>query len=256
MPVVLILIPCFNAERYVAAAIDSALGQTFKDVEVIVVDDGSTDNSLGVIERYRDLPAFRYETGPNRGGNAARNRLLRLARGEYVQFLDADDVLHPGKVTTCLDAMTSHVDMVYCDYDYVEDEVPRRMKLADPGPDLVEHFIRHNIATIAPLHRMAILRASGGFDESLRCCQEYEFHLRLARTAWKHVRHVAVPLFAVRRVMGSVSSVEARVYDTLVGIMLKTHESLRIDGDLDAVRADAIATQLLTCCRQIGRAHV
>lgn len=79
MALVSILIPCFNAERYVAAAIDSAFAQTHPEVEVIVVDDGSTDASLSVIERYAAWLRFRYETGPNRGGNAARNRLLQLA---------------------------------------------------------------------------------------------------------------------------------------------------------------------------------
>ncbi len=81
-----ILIPCFKAERWIAQAIESALAQTWPEKEVIVVDDGSTDGSLEVIKSFGDR--IRWETGPNRGGNAARNRLLELARGEWLQYLD------------------------------------------------------------------------------------------------------------------------------------------------------------------------
>src|SRR5438270_10693715 len=91
-----ILIPCYNAERWVAQAIESALAQTWPIKEVIVVDDGSTDGSLDVIRSFGDR--IQWETGPNQGGNAARNRLLDLARGEWLQYLDADDYLLPEKV--------------------------------------------------------------------------------------------------------------------------------------------------------------
>jgi glycosyltransferase involved in cell wall biosynthesis len=86
-----ILIPCFNAERWIGHAIDSALEQTYSPTEVIVVDDGSTDSSLGIIEGFGRR--IRWETGPNRGANAARNRLLSLASGPWLQYLDADDYL-------------------------------------------------------------------------------------------------------------------------------------------------------------------
>src|SRR5580704_15422021 len=95
-PLVSILIPCYNAERWVAQAIESALAQTWPEKEVIVVDDGSTDGSLGIIKQFE--ARIRWETGPNRGGNNTRNRLLELARGEWLQYLDADDYLLPDKV--------------------------------------------------------------------------------------------------------------------------------------------------------------
>src|SRR5688500_17394389 len=91
-----ILIPCFNAERWIGQAIESALTQSWRAVEIIVVDDGSTDGSLAIIKRFGDR--VRWETGANQGGNVARNRLLALARGEWVQYLDADDYLLPNKV--------------------------------------------------------------------------------------------------------------------------------------------------------------
>src|SRR3989442_1454711 len=93
-----ILIPCYNAERWVAEAIESALQQTWAAKEVVVVDDGSSDCSVAVIRAYRHL--IRFEAlHSNVGANGARNRLLELARGEWLQYLDADDYLLPQKLS-------------------------------------------------------------------------------------------------------------------------------------------------------------
>jgi glycosyltransferase involved in cell wall biosynthesis len=89
IPDVSVVIPCYNAERWVGRAIESVLTQEGVTVEVIVIDDGSTDNSVDVLRAYGER--IHWETGPNRGACAARNRGLELARAEYVMFLDADD---------------------------------------------------------------------------------------------------------------------------------------------------------------------
>src|ERR1700759_5289416 len=95
-PTVSILIPCYNAEKYVGEAIECALGQTHSDVEVIVVDDGSTDDSWKVIQSFRGrITAL---TGPNRGACHARNRAFEHSIGEYIQFFDADDKLELKKI--------------------------------------------------------------------------------------------------------------------------------------------------------------
>src|SRR6266571_8933317 len=108
-----ILIPCHNAERWVAQAVESALAQTWLQKEVLVVDDGSQDGSLDAIKKFGDR--IRWETGPNRGGNAARNRLLKLARGEWLQYLDADDYLLPDKVAKQIHFVSLHsqTDVVF-----------------------------------------------------------------------------------------------------------------------------------------------
>src|ERR1700732_3161240 len=108
-----ILIPCYNAERWVAQAIESALAQTWSEKEVIVMDDGSRDGSLEVIKSFG--ARIVWETGPNRGGNVARNRLLELARGEWLQYLDADDYLLPLKIERQVTFLREHpaCDVVY-----------------------------------------------------------------------------------------------------------------------------------------------
>ena len=96
-PIVSVIIPCYNADNWIAEAIDSCLQQTYAPLEIIIIDDGSTDDSVRIIRHYAaQFPEIiSYETGTNRGGCAARNRGLALSKGEYVLFLDADDFLEP-----------------------------------------------------------------------------------------------------------------------------------------------------------------
>src|SRR5262249_38459273 len=104
-----ILIPCYNAQQWITQAIESALTQTWSNKEIIVVDDGSTDCSLDVIRQFEGR--IRWETGPNRGGNATRNRLLELACGEWIQYLDADDYLFPPKISQQMEFIASQTDL-------------------------------------------------------------------------------------------------------------------------------------------------
>src|SRR5262245_41347662 len=89
--VVSIIIPCYNVERHLAETLESALAQSYPHTEIIVIDDGSTDGTAELIRSYADR--LRAEFWPNRGASAARNRGTVLARGEFIQYLDADDVL-------------------------------------------------------------------------------------------------------------------------------------------------------------------
>src|SRR5262245_3615788 len=90
-----ILIPCFNAARFVAKTIESALDQTHKNIEIIVVDDGSTDNSAEVVANYGSVQLLRQK---NAGVTCARNVALRRSRGDFIQYLDADDLISPDKI--------------------------------------------------------------------------------------------------------------------------------------------------------------
>ena len=112
-PLVSILIPCYNSKRYVGQCINSALYQTYPNVEVIVVDDGSTDGSKRIIKSYGSR--IRAEFCPNRGANSARNRLLQLSGGTWLQYLDADDYLLPDKVKRHMAFVKQNpdIDVVY-----------------------------------------------------------------------------------------------------------------------------------------------
>lgn len=96
-PLVSILIPAYNAERWISEAIHSALAQTWRPVEIIVIDDGSRDATFSVMRRFESA-SVRVITRENRGASATRNEALALSQGDYIQWLDADDLLHPDKV--------------------------------------------------------------------------------------------------------------------------------------------------------------
>ncbi len=197
-PLVSIVIPCYNAEMYVREAIESALEQTYPNIEVIVIDDGSTDNSLEIVKSFGD--GIRWETGENRGAAAARNRGLELADGEFIQFFDADDVLMPDKIERCLEAFTPDIDAVFCknvffgDHDLAPYPPPLIYRIARfmfPGSDKARrekmdinnqliYLIRHSIQTPRPLHRASSVRRVGGFNEEIAYMDDYEFHFRLA----------------------------------------------------------------------------
>jgi len=104
-----IIIPCYNAEHWVAATIESALRQTWLDKEIIVVNDGSKDQSLAVARRF-EAQGVRVIDQANAGAAAARNAGLRAARGTYIQFLDADDLLAPDKLEQQMRLLDSHSD--------------------------------------------------------------------------------------------------------------------------------------------------
>ncbi|MEJ1971710.1 MAG: glycosyltransferase family A protein [Lacunisphaera sp.] len=106
-PLVSIIIPCFNAARWLPATLESALAQTYAAREIIVIDDGSTDNSRTVAESYADR-GVRVVTQTNAGQGAACNHGLRLARGEYVKFFDADDLLSPDMLVRQVTALGNH----------------------------------------------------------------------------------------------------------------------------------------------------
>src|ERR1700733_8382922 len=96
MPEVTVVIPAFNAGRIITAALQSVFGQTYRDYEVIVVDDGSTDDTASQLAEWRDRLTYVYQ--PNGGPGSARNEGLRRARGRLIAFLDADDVWLPRKL--------------------------------------------------------------------------------------------------------------------------------------------------------------
>lgn len=178
-----ILIPCYNAERWVGQAIESALAQTWPEKEVVVVDDGSTDESLKVIKQFGNC--IRWETGPNRGGNPARNRLLELARGAWLQYLDADDYLLPEKIARQIDFLAAHpdADIVFgpVTMEHMLESGVRRELLEIPEPHdpwilLARWYLPQ---TGAPLWRKEALLDVGGWKPDQPCCQEHELYLRL-----------------------------------------------------------------------------
>jgi glycosyltransferase involved in cell wall biosynthesis len=179
-PLVTIGIPCFNTERWISAAVQSALDQTWPAKEVIVVDDGSSDGSLAALEKFGD--AVRVVCAEHRGGNHARNLIVENARGEWVQFLDADDYLEPEKIAQQFSETSGgeDADVIYSP-TWLEDsrKNTRLPSELDPSLDLFAQWLAWQMPqTGGALWRKTTLDALGGWKESQPCCQEHELYLR------------------------------------------------------------------------------
>lgn len=195
MQLVSIIIPCYNAEKFIFEAITSALDQTYQHVEVIVIDDGSKDNSLELIQSFGNR--VRCYTGENQGVQLARNKGLQLAKGAFVKFLDADDVLYPD----CLERQVKQANelpeqllgIVFGDAAWVGErgEMISRTKFRshNPDEDPIAYILEHSSLTSCPLHRRDALLKVGGFDPELHDCHENDLHLRLTLVGFKFIYH-------------------------------------------------------------------
>ena len=110
-PLVSVLIPCYNAARWVGETLDSAFAQTWPNLEVVLVNDGSTDGTREILERYEPM-GLRVIDQPNRGQTSALNRCLREANGDFVQYLDADDLMAPDKITIQMERLAARDDCI------------------------------------------------------------------------------------------------------------------------------------------------
>jgi len=187
-----LIIPTFNHARFVGAAIDSALAQTVSAFEIIVVDDGSTDETPAVLARY--AARVRVLRQENRGLSAARNAGLAAAHGKFVSFLDADDVMAPTKLAAQLEVLErSHAfGWTYCDVlmetvaTGATARASERFGYASRALDgwLFPELIHGNfIPAIAPLVRRTALEVAGGFDERLTALEDWDMWLRLSLIA-------------------------------------------------------------------------
>lgn len=253
-PLVSIIIPCWNAEAYVGEAIDSALAQTYPNIEVIVIDDGSTDGSLDVIQSFGER--IRWETGPNQGACAARNRGIRLAKGEVLQFLDADDWLYIDKVARQVALLwETGVCSVYCDVWMIDSDKPLLPMIYwahETHSDPVCIALGSNAGTTSGLHRREIVERIGGFDESLPCAQDRDFHLRLAIDSHA-VSVISEALVTTWRRKDSVSSDSLRVFTQYEMILLRARELLEKRKGWTEERALAMAKLAARTARIFAR---
>jgi glycosyltransferase involved in cell wall biosynthesis len=185
-----VVLPTFNRARTLARAIDSVLRQDHSRLELIVVDDGSEDETPAIVSGFADARLRLVTLGHNRGQSAARNVGIALAAGELVAFQDSDDEWLPAKLSVQLKALATagpEAGVVYCDMIRVFDD-SRRELLAAPVIRRDEMFSGNGwvygpagLGIQTCLIRRALLRESGGFEEGLRCFEDLELLLRLVR---------------------------------------------------------------------------
>ena len=192
MPKVSVIIPTYNRASLLKEAIQSVLDQTYTDYEIIVVDDGSNDNTDEVVSKLNQSSGkVRYYYQVNSGRSAARNYGISLAKGEYVAFLDADDKFLPDKLYTEVRALEDNPDygMAYS-YSIAVDEnggrlrggsrLPRTKLSGRIYPEML-FFKGTTITTPTVMVRTRVLSEVGGFDETMHICEDLDMWRRIAR---------------------------------------------------------------------------
>lgn len=188
IPKISVIIPCYNAERYIQETIESILIQKYPQIEIIVVDDGSKDGSIEKLTPYLDhITLIQQE---NAGACVARNRGLEVATGELIKFLDADDYLLPGVLKRQAEKIQELADneIVFGDLiqKFPDREVLRRYRDI-PQHEMIEALILTGVLTSLPLHRKELLKNVGGFDPRFKNGQEWNLHIRLAASGVKFI---------------------------------------------------------------------
>lgn len=209
-----VVIPCFNVSSLVEGAVLSALRQTHRDLDIVALDDGSTDGTADVL---RVLQAghpdrFRWLPGERRGAGAARNQGMRATTGEYLQFLDADDVLLPGKIAgqAALLHSAGDVAVIAGAYRNVYPDGSRQNVLPvvdDPWSALVRTQAG---TTSANLWQRSAVEETGGWREDLASSQDYELLFRMLKAGHGIIGDPVVGTEVLKRSTGSISRTSER----------------------------------------------
>jgi hypothetical protein len=211
MPKVSVIIPTYNRTRYLSKAIDSVLSQTYKDYEIIVVDDGSTDNTKEVLQKYMGKIKYLYQE--NKGIAAARNFGIRNSTGDFIGFLDNDDQWLPNKLEIQIKTLEKNSKLAFvCSASHVIDEQGSiidfwRVKSKESFENLFEGNF---ILCLTVLMRRQCLDKIGGFDIAVSGSDDWDMWLRLSKSY--QFCHIDIPLTKYRIHNSNVSKdIEGRI---------------------------------------------
>lgn len=246
-----IIIPCFNADKWLSEAIESCFQQSYAAaIEVIVIDDGSQDGSLEIIKSYDGR--LIWETGPNRGGNYARNRGVELSQGDYIQYLDADDYLLPEKIERQVNFLeVTGADIVYGDVNYqhhlpngeIVQEAVNIFGVSGDCKDVLESLLAYGcLPPIAYLFKKSAAVNSIRWDETLKCGQDRDFLISLLIKGAKVVYQPGC--YSIYRKYGNVTvstSNKALLVASFCIILAKAEAQLIQAGKLESKYQKAIA---------------
>jgi glycosyltransferase involved in cell wall biosynthesis len=201
-----VIIPCFNSEKFVEETLLSVLAQTHKNFEIICVDDGSTDSTNLILEKYQKQFSFiQLVKNDGKGAAAARNTGLKLSVGKYIQFLDSDDIILPFKFEQQLSSIGA--DMIVSDYERRDNKLENVLKCVTFETitnEPLDNAIHKIIITANPLYKRDFVIKLNGYDSSLRSAQDWDFNLR-AVLQDPVIVYVKGVFFYHRNVEGSIS---------------------------------------------------
>jgi glycosyltransferase involved in cell wall biosynthesis len=227
-----VVIPAYNCGHLIGDAIDSALAQSAAAVEVIVVDDGSTDDTARRIKAYGDR--IRYVLQDNQGVAAARNRGVAETRGEFVAFLDGDDVWHPHKLARQLAVLSESPQLGMlgtASFPWPAAVIPEVPSSGLEIPEVVtweQVAVKNRFMASSVIVRRAVLDLVGPFDTSLQGPEDHDLWIRLAEQTV--IANLRLPLTGYRDVPGSLSKRAATMERGMRRILKKLDDRCALNG--------------------------
>jgi glycosyltransferase involved in cell wall biosynthesis len=225
MPRLSVIIPSYQRSKTILRALESVSNQTFRDFEIIVIDDGSTDGTADVVSQYSDKVVYIWQ--PNRGPSAARNVGIENSSGEFIAFLDADDIWYPQKIEKQISPFqfNPRLGLVCSDVVFADESGIKQNKTAfasaapERGMIFNTIFSRSFIGTSTVVIRRICLDEVGQFDEQLKFCEDYELWLRVSES-WE-IDYVPEPL--VQNYLGKdqLSCRRLEMLEALLGVQKK-----------------------------------
>lgn len=226
MPAVSVIIPTYQRAHLVSEAIDSVLAQTYTNYEIIVVDDGSSDNTRQVLSAYGEL--IRTIHQPNQGLPAARNSGICRARGQFIAFLDDDDLWLPHKLEKQVPLLDSQPDagLIFSDVQFMDEHgISKKTYHQRFRPFLVIEprtlFISNFIPVPSVIIRRQCLETVGLFDESLQAAEDYDMWLRILEN-WRAIL-IKERLAVYRATPGSMQSDKERLLLNVIRVKEKAY---------------------------------
>jgi len=226
LPLVSVIIPCYNHAHFLSTAIQSVQSQTYPNIEIIVVDDGSTDETKNVAENFSNV-RYLYQT--NAGLSASRNKGIKESKGQYLLFLDADDWLYPDAVATNMDYFFKNPALAFISGSYdnadADGNITNEYKVS-VQKDHYCHFLDYNyIGMIATVLFARWIFDEFLFDTTLRGCEDHDLYLKVARKYG--VLHHTQKMAVYRRHANNMSSNNGMMVHTAFRILLNQKDKLQ-----------------------------
>lgn len=243
MKTISVIIPTYNRASKLHKSIASVLAQTYTDFELLIVDDGSADDTDKVVASFHDDRIRYIKLAQNGGASAARNEGIRLAEGEWVAFHDSDDVWRPEKLEKQMEYVKRNPDfgMVYCAYlmnvEQKKIMVPNATWNGELEGDLfADLLVRNSVGAPTMMIQKRVLEEIGGFDTSLKSLEDWDLALRIAEKY--KIGYVPEILVDAYMSAGGVSSNVGAYYETRCKLIGRYREQLMERGIFDHVVGD------------------
>ncbi|MCI1279530.1 MAG: glycosyltransferase [Nitrospira sp.] len=259
MPRVSVVIPTYNCARFLGQTIDSALRQAYRDFEIIVVDDGSTDDTQQVVAGYGKTIRYVYQS--NQGASAARNVALSIASGEFIAYLDADDLWIADKLSRQVEYMVAHpaCGFLHTEVSVIDEQnkvlhTRFNYETNRPVPQglcIRELLLRSHIQTLTVLERRTAFDDAGMFDLRLPVAQDYLHWLGVVLRGYE-VGYLAEPLGQYRWRAGSLMSSQRRLVEDFVRIYEIIVAEYGLEQSQGAEVMELVQAQLYATQRQLA----